>query len=105
MALEVTLRPLKAPVIHGRDGVSRKGQDVGQASHYYSFTRMDTMGRLTIDGETFEVTGTRVRVELHDSVDRAGRPLDLPEETAIHPWVGQGPAYEGTGRFDIGRGS
>lgn len=58
MAIELKVRPLKPPVIHGRHGVSRKGQDVGQASHYYSFTRMDTAGRLTIDGETFEVTGT-----------------------------------------------
>ncbi|HEX2054915.1 MAG TPA: lipocalin-like domain-containing protein [Nitrospiraceae bacterium] len=58
VAIDLTLRQLKPPVFHGEDGISRKGQEVGQASHYYSLTRLGTNGRLTIDGETFEVTGT-----------------------------------------------
>jgi predicted secreted hydrolase len=58
VAVELTLHPLKQPIIHGRAGVSRKGEQAGQASHYYSLTRMATEGRLTIDGETFQVTGT-----------------------------------------------
>lgn len=58
VAVELTLHPLKPPVVHGRAGVSRKGEEVGQASHYYSLTRLATKGRLMIDGETFQVTGT-----------------------------------------------
>lgn len=57
-ALALTLQPTKPPVTHGPAGISRKGKDVGQASHYYSFTRLSTTGKLTIDGESFEVTGT-----------------------------------------------
>lgn len=56
--LALTLQPTKPLVTHGAAGISRKGKDVGQASHYYSFTRLATSGKLTIDGESFEVTGT-----------------------------------------------
>lgn len=57
-ALALTLEPVKPLVTHGPDGISRKGEDKSQASHYYSFTRLATTGRLTIDGEHVEVTGT-----------------------------------------------
>jgi predicted secreted hydrolase len=57
-ALALTLQPAKPLVTHGAAGISRKGKDVGQASHYYSFTRLATNGKLTIDGESFDVTGT-----------------------------------------------
>ena len=56
-AIQLTLRPLKPPVIHGRDGVSRKGQEPNQASHYISFTRLDTRGTLTVQGIPLHVTG------------------------------------------------
>ncbi len=55
--LALTLQPAKPLVTHGAAGISRKGNDVGQASHYYSFTRLTTSGKLTIDGESFEVSG------------------------------------------------
>ncbi|WP_447969996.1 lipocalin-like domain-containing protein [Nitrospira sp. M1] len=48
----------KAPVIHGLDGISRKGSGTKHASHYYSLTRLHTTGSLHIDGEEFTVTGT-----------------------------------------------
>ncbi|HSF69279.1 MAG TPA: lipocalin-like domain-containing protein, partial [Nitrospira sp.] len=57
-ALALTLQPTKPLVTHGAAGISRKGREVGQASHYYSFTRLATTGSLTIDGERFEVSGT-----------------------------------------------
>ena len=56
--LALTLQPAKPLVTHGAAGISRKGKDVGQASHYYSFTRLATTGSLTIDGEQIEVSGT-----------------------------------------------
>jgi predicted secreted hydrolase len=45
------------PLIHGVDGITRKGAGPGQASHYYSMTRMETKGYLTLKGEKFQVTG------------------------------------------------
>jgi len=49
--------PDKPLVVHGTDGISRKGSAAGQASHYYSFTRLATTGTLSIGGERFDVTG------------------------------------------------
>jgi len=57
LAVELELTPEKPPVIHGTGGTSRKGLAAGQASHYYSFTRMSTTGKLTIGEESFDVTG------------------------------------------------
>ncbi|HEU4340547.1 MAG TPA: lipocalin-like domain-containing protein [Candidatus Binatia bacterium] len=56
---ELTLRltSLKRPVLHGDNGLSRKGEGEGRASYYYSLTRMKTEGELTISGKTEKVTG------------------------------------------------
>ncbi len=58
LALSLTLKPTKPLVIHGPEGISRKGAGKGQATHYYSFTRLATTGRLTIENEQFDVIGT-----------------------------------------------
>jgi predicted secreted hydrolase len=55
--VELILDAGKPPVVNGVDGISQKGARAGNASHYYSLTRMPTRGALTIDGERFEVTG------------------------------------------------
>jgi predicted secreted hydrolase len=47
----------KAPVVHGEGGISRKGTESGQASHYYSLTRLRTTGTLTVDGHQQAVHG------------------------------------------------
>ena len=47
----------KAAVVHGEGGISRKGTESGQASHYYSMTRLQTTGTLTIDGHLQTVHG------------------------------------------------
>jgi len=47
----------KAPAINGINGINQKGARQGNASHYYSLTRMPTKGTLMIDGERFEVSG------------------------------------------------
>jgi len=44
-------------VAHGEQGFSRKGSQPGNASHYYSLTRMPTRGTLTVGGERFTVEG------------------------------------------------
>ncbi|HIC57263.1 MAG TPA: carotenoid 1,2-hydratase [Acidobacteria bacterium] len=58
LLLDLRLDSDAAPVLHGDQGFSQKGEDVGNASHYYSFTRLATRGRLEVDGEAFDVTGT-----------------------------------------------
>ncbi|NOT33331.1 MAG: carotenoid 1,2-hydratase [Candidatus Eisenbacteria bacterium] len=55
--LDLRLDPLKPPVIHGRDGVSRKAAGEGHASHYVSITRLATRGRLFVAGDTLPVVG------------------------------------------------
>jgi predicted secreted hydrolase len=55
--LDLVLDEGKAPVIQGIGGISQKGAQAGNASHYYSLTRMPTRGTLTIDGERVEVSG------------------------------------------------
>ena len=40
--LRLVLKSVKAPVLHGRDGLSQKGDGEGRASYYYSLTRMDS---------------------------------------------------------------
>ncbi len=57
-AINLELAPSKPPTIHGTDGTSHKGKQEGQASHYYSFTRMETSGTLKIGDEWLAVTGT-----------------------------------------------
>lgn len=55
LALEVT--PLKKFVYQGDRGLSQKSAEPGNASFYYSMTRMQTTGQLEVNGQTFQVTG------------------------------------------------
>lgn len=56
--LGLKLVPAKQPVIHGQDGISRKAQGTGHASHYFSLTRLLTSGSIELDGKTYSVEGT-----------------------------------------------
>jgi predicted secreted hydrolase len=58
LAIDLVLKSLKPPVIHGHDGVSQKADCVGCASHYYSLTRLETTGILTVGRERLPVHGT-----------------------------------------------
>jgi predicted secreted hydrolase len=55
--LKLSLRSLKPPVLHGDRGHSQKGEGEGRASYYYSLTRMDTEGELTVGGKAEKVRG------------------------------------------------
>jgi predicted secreted hydrolase len=57
LGLELRLEEGRPAVLHGEAGYSRKGAEPGNASHYYSLTRMPTRGVLTVEGERFEVSG------------------------------------------------
>jgi predicted secreted hydrolase len=55
--VDLVLDEGKTPAVNGVNGISQKGALAGNASHYYSLTRMPTRGAIVIDGERFEVTG------------------------------------------------
>ncbi len=57
LGVDLVLDEGRPPVINGIDGISQKGRDAGNASHYYALTRMPTRGTITIDNERIAVTG------------------------------------------------
>ncbi|NMO16315.1 carotenoid 1,2-hydratase [Pyxidicoccus fallax] len=57
VALELLLEPGKPPVLQGDRGLSQKGPERGNASYYYSMTRMPSRGTVRVDGKTYEVKG------------------------------------------------
>ena len=57
LGLDLTLTPAKPPALHGEGGFSRKAAGFDAASYYYSLTRLETKGQLTLNGRTLEVTG------------------------------------------------
>lgn len=57
VALDLTLEMTRPPALHGNGGLSAKSGEAGNASHYYSLTRLLTEGTITIGDETFVVSG------------------------------------------------
>ncbi len=57
MALHLSLGEGKPPVLQGDRGLSRKGAAPGDASYYYSLTRMPTRGWLEVGGRRYVVSG------------------------------------------------
>jgi predicted secreted hydrolase len=58
LALNLRLKPVKPPALHGEGGFSRKSGQGGAASYYYSLPRLETMGTITLDGRMLPVTGS-----------------------------------------------
>lgn len=57
MALDLTLQPGKPVVLQGERGLSRKGANPGNASYYYSLTRLPTQGTLDLGEGAIRVQG------------------------------------------------
>ena len=57
MAFSLSTRPAKPLIFQGPNGYSRKTQSGSGASLYYSFTRLQTSGELSLDGRTWRVSG------------------------------------------------
>lgn len=57
VALDLQVTAAKPVVLQGDRGLSRKGPDPGNASFYYSFTRMPARGVVRLGAETLEVSG------------------------------------------------
>jgi predicted secreted hydrolase len=47
----------KPPVLQGEQGLSRKGPEPGNASYYYSYTRLPVNGELGLGGDNIAVRG------------------------------------------------
>ncbi len=56
-ALELNLDQVRPLVLQGDSGYSRKGPEPGNASRYYSATRLEASGRIRLDQQWLEVTG------------------------------------------------
>lgn len=80
-ALELSLDPLKAVVLQGEDGLSRKGAGAGNASYYYSIPRLATEGTITADGTAYSVKG-------ESWLDREWSTSALEEEQVGWDWFG-----------------
>jgi len=55
--IDLTMVPLKKPVLNGDAGLSRKSSDIQSASYYYSIPRMQTEGTMSVGGRDFNVSG------------------------------------------------
>lgn len=52
------LESVKPVVLQGDEGLSQKGSQPGNASHYYSYTNLRTEGRINIEGKEYIVSGS-----------------------------------------------
>ncbi|MGI9199987.1 MAG: lipocalin-like domain-containing protein [Woeseiaceae bacterium] len=57
IGIDLTLLPLKSPVLNGIDGLSQKSDDPANASYYYSITRMQSDGQIYIGENSYTVSG------------------------------------------------
>jgi predicted secreted hydrolase len=55
--INFSLEAIKPLVLQGDDGLSQKGKQPGNASYYYSYTRLKTNGKIILDGKEFSVEG------------------------------------------------
>lgn len=57
IAMSLNLEPRKVPVLNGDNGLSQKSGEPGNASYYYSVTRLQTDGVLQIEDQSYSVSG------------------------------------------------
>lgn len=55
--INLILTDIKGIIFHGDEGLSQKGSEIGNASYYFSQTRMETTGMIRIFDEEFDVNG------------------------------------------------
>lgn len=58
ISIELALRSLKPVVLQGDRGLSQKGPERGNASYYYSLTRLETEGTVKTKDGSFSVKGS-----------------------------------------------
>ncbi len=57
LILDLTLTDSKGPILQGDQGYSQKGPEPGNASYYYSQTRLESRGTIQIGEQTLAVSG------------------------------------------------
>lgn len=78
-AIDLVLEAQKGPVLQGNNGLSQKSDEPGNASYYYSYTRLATQGQLDIGGARHSVTGM-------SWMDREWSTSSLSEEQSGWDW-------------------
>jgi len=58
VAIDLRLKSAKPIILQGENGLSQKSAKPGNASYYYSMTRLSTSGSIRVSGENFQVVGT-----------------------------------------------
>jgi predicted secreted hydrolase len=77
--LSLSLTPEKPPVVHGENGISRKGTGANEYSHYVSITRLAARGTRKSNGKTEPLSGAAW-------FDHEWGPGALPAEAAGWDW-------------------
>jgi predicted secreted hydrolase len=80
-AIDLVLSSAKPVVLHGERGLSRKGAGPGNATYYYSLTRMPTRGTVRIGGAAYPVEG-------ESWLDREWGTSALSQDQAGWDWFG-----------------
>ena len=58
ISLDLELSLSKPIVLQGQNGLSQKSKEAGNASYYYSATRIETKGTIKIEGKDYKVEGS-----------------------------------------------
>ncbi len=56
-SIQLLLQDEKGFILNGDEGLSKKGAQIGEASYYFSQTRLKSNGTVTISGRDFQVSG------------------------------------------------
>jgi predicted secreted hydrolase len=57
LSIDLLLTDRKGPILQGDGGYSQKGPEPGNASYYYSQTRLDSSGTVQVADTTYQVSG------------------------------------------------
>jgi predicted secreted hydrolase len=57
VALDLLLVDTRGPVLHGENGFSPKGSELGNASYYYSLTHLETTGSVRMGARVYRASG------------------------------------------------
>ena len=81
VSIDLLLDTSRPVVLQGDRGLSRKGAAPGNASYYYSLTRLSTRGNVRVDGKDFPVEG-------RSWLDREWGTSSLGKDLAGWDWFG-----------------
>jgi predicted secreted hydrolase len=81
LVLDLQLESRKPPMLQGENGLSRKSPDGRSTSYYYSLTRMQTSGTLSIGEQQHQLAG-------YSWMDREWMTTALDAETVGWDWFG-----------------